>query len=124
MRRDMDLVRSVLIRTEAADVPLDLDAFYEDGRPPAETVYNLMLMEARGLIEADFERDMNGTVYRGRVIALTWDGQDYLDAMRDERVWAKAKRAIASSVGQTTFDVIKRVCVEVSTRMAISAISC
>lgn len=123
MRRDMDLVRSILIRTEAADAPLGLDAFYEDGRPPAETVYHLMLLEAHGLIDADFARDMNGTVHEGRVNALTWDGQDYLDAMRDDRVWAKAKRAIASSVGQTTLDVIKRACVEVSTRMAISAIS-
>lgn len=123
MRRDMDLVRSILIRTEAADAPLGIDAFYEDCRPPAETVYHLMLLEAHGLIDADFSRDMNGTVYGGCVNALTWDGQDYLDAMRDERVWAKAKRAMASSVGQTTLDVIKRVCVEVATRMAINAIA-
>ena len=123
MKRDMELVRSILIKVEAADAPLQLDAFYEDDRPPAETAYHLMLLEAHGLIDADIRHDMNGTVYSCTVNALTWDGQDYLDAMRDDRVWTKAKKAISSSVGQTTLDVIKKVCVEVATRMAINAIT-
>ena len=30
-------------------------------------------------------------------INLTWDGQDFLNAARDDRLWAKAKEAVINS---------------------------
>ena len=107
MKRDMDLVRSILMRVESADSALEIESFFEDSRPANVTLYHLMLMQQRGLVDARFERDMNGTVYGGSVFGLTWDGQDFLDSMRDDRVWAKAKKAISSSVGSTTFEVTR-----------------
>jgi len=37
---------------------------------------------------------------------LTWEGHDYLDAVRDPQVWHKTKEA-TNKVGSWTFDIVK-----------------
>lgn len=123
MRRDMDLVRSILAQTELADGPLELGMIAHDGHSDAELAYHVELMKARGLLDATLTRAWGGEVVRGTVDALTWDGLDYLDAMRSDQVWARAKDAIARTVGSTTFDVIKAVCCKVAVGMVTSALA-
>lgn len=119
----MDLVRSILLQVEPADGALDAGQLDFGGHTQAEVYYHIELMQQRGLIDAAIRRDWNGTVISAAVSGLTWDGQDYLDSMRDDRVWARAKRAIGESVGSTTFEVVKRVCCEAAVRMALGALS-
>lgn len=123
MKRDMDLVRSILIQAELADGPLDAGMIERGEHSERELHYHIELMAERGLIDANVQRAWGGEVLAATVNALTWDGQDYLDAMRDERLWARAKKAIAKSVGTTTFEVIKAVCVKAATDMAIAQLS-
>lgn len=122
MKRDLDLVRSILLKVESAENEIELMELQDEVHTTSVVVYHLGLLEACRLIDAKFFRDMNGKVIDATVFGLTWDGQDYLDAMRDDRVWAKTKSAIRNSVGSTTFEVVKRVCVEVATKLALSAI--
>ena len=122
MKRDMDLVRSILLQVEAATEETGAGELDFCGHTADEVHYHIELMQQRGLVDARIVRDMRGSVVRADVIGLTWDGQDFLDAMRDDRVWSRAKKAIAESVGSTTFDVIKQVCVAVASKLAIAAI--
>lgn len=122
MRRDMDLVRSILLQVEAATGPVESGELDYGGHSQQEVYYHIDLMANRGLIDADLRRDWSGRVISATVSALTWDGQDYLDAMRDDRVWSRAKAAIAKGVGSTTFGVIKAVCVEVATKLALAQV--
>lgn len=121
MKRDMDLVRSVLMQVESAESALDAGQLDYMGHPQEEVYYHIELMQRRGLIDASVRRDWGGTVIDVTINGLTWDGQDFLDAMRDDRVWARAKRAVRESVGSTTFEVVKRICVEVAASMALRA---
>lgn len=121
MRRDMDLVRSILIQVEAADGPLDMGDMDPCGHTEEEVAYHIELMAQRGLVSATVRRAYGGAVMLCRVDALTWDGRDMLDAVRSERVWARARRAIADSVGTATFDVVKGVCSAIAQRMALDA---
>lgn len=123
MRRDMDLVRSILMQAELADGPLDAGMIERGEHSEQELYYHIELMAEHGLVEASVQRAWNNEVIAAAVDALTWDGQDYLDAMRDDRLWAKSKRAIERSVGTTTFEVIKAVCVKAATDMAIAQLS-
>lgn len=118
----MDLVRSILMQVEAAQRPIDSGELDCLGKSPDEVLYHIEIMCQRGLIDAKLNRAWGGDVTDCTVSGLTWDGRDYLDAMRDARVWSRAKRAIADSVGSTTFDVVKRVCVAVATKMALEAV--
>ena len=53
----------------------------------------------------------------GTIEGLTWDGTDYLDAIRDGSVWAKTKKVVADAVGSTTMEVIKQTAVLVAVEM-------
>ena len=110
MKRDLDLVRKMLIFIEESD-----------GRIPAEDVmdlasnrergaFHLRLIVARGLVSANLRSVTGPQLLSGFVEGLTWDGFDYLDAIRSEPVWSRAKEAIRESVGDTSLSVVKQVC--------------
>lgn len=122
MKRDMDLVRSILLEVEAAQRPLRIAELQTDGHSLPEVVYHVEIMRERGLIDASIVRGKGNVLLRAEVSGLTWDGQDYLDAARDERVWDKARDAIARTIGSCTFETIKAVCVKAATDMAISGL--
>ena len=61
-------------------------------------------------------RTGSGRVGGGFVRALTWDGCDYLDAIRDDGVWAKTKKLVREAVGSTTMAVIKDAACMVATQ--------
>lgn len=109
MKRDLDLVRSILLYVENADDEVDTDDMAAE-RWPIETVaYHVGLMEHHGLLDVlqDF-RDMNGTTIELVVAGITWDGQDYLDSIREPNVWDRVKKTLASTVGSTTLDAVRQ----------------
>jgi hypothetical protein len=77
MKRDMDLVRSILLAIEKADTPLnelDIPGYDDDD----VIVYHVGIMTQAGLIqeaEIDFRDSHTGVV-------LTWAGHEFLDAAR------------------------------------------
>lgn len=129
----MDLVRNILVRAELSDEPLGLDDFMpaarvavpDKGAEALESMvwYHLGLLDAKGMIDCRLLQSDDGSIRRADVYGLTWDGQDFLDALRDDSVWEKTKRAVRESVGSTTFDVVKCVAVEASKRMALGALA-
>lgn len=124
MRRDLDLVRDILVLVERADRPVDAIALDVPGHTTSEVAYHVRLLAGAGLVDvlAD-KRDANGSSVLLVVGGLTWDGCDYLDALRDPGIWAKAKRAISAATTSATFGTVKAVCVEVATRAALAEVA-
>lgn len=116
MKRDLDLVRSILVYVEKAERDVDAESLVTD-RWPLETVsYHVRLMAHHGLLDLSQDvLDMNGETVALSVSGLTWDGQDYLEAVRDNRVWNRTKKAVSEAVGSTTFEVVKQAAVMVAT---------
>ena len=109
MKRDLDLVRSILIYVESADDEVDAEDMATE-RWPIETVAcHVRLMAHHGLLDVsqDF-RDMNGDTIELTVAGITWDGQDYLDSIREPKVWERIKKTLAGTVGSTTLDVVRQ----------------
>lgn len=101
MKRDMDLIREILLRIEADDglngalralCGSDLDF---EGRDEAEFSYNVGMLIEAGILTGNTERSAMGVVVVG---GLTWTGHEFLDTIRDSDVWRKTK-ATASRVG-------------------------
>ena len=74
MKRDLDLVRSILMYVENADSEVDADDMAME-RWPIETVaYHVRLMAHHGLLDVSQDvRDMNGGI---TIAGITWDGQE------------------------------------------------
>jgi DNA-binding transcriptional ArsR family regulator len=97
MKRDMDLIREILRTVEACEDSYGINSPAIEGYSEAQVAYHLKLLIDGGLIEAkdvdgEFQQDDE---YIG--INLTWDGQDFLNAARDNSLWKKAKEAVINS---------------------------
>lgn len=110
MKRDMDLVRLILLEVEKAEGYTDIERMSCERYPLAVIGYHVELLAAHGLIDAKVEHAWGGEATGGTIKALTWSGCDYLDTVRSERVWFKAKKAVSESVGDTSLSVIKDTC--------------
>ncbi len=114
MKRDMDLMRRILLRIEErSDVPpktLCLDDFLDFHENVHVISLHIDLLCDAGLIEV-----MNTSIEDGvkdfDITRLTLAGYEYLDAIRDYRVWLLVKKKI-EFVGGATLDIIKQLAVK------------
>lgn len=103
MRRDSDLIRSILLTVEK-------DEHCELLRLPVIEGYNeeAVHFHTRLLVEKGFLRSYlaHRTVRQPWVcIRMTWEGYDFLDAVRDPVIWRSVKRA-AGKVGSWSIETL------------------
>src|SRR4051812_15459275 len=102
MKRDMELVRLLLLEQEAGEAPPELSSYSDDDK-----IYNLQLMQDAKLVVAHFISDAEGEAKGAIVQRLSWAGHDFLDATRDSKIWQKAKEHVLKPGASWTFDILK-----------------
>ncbi|TPF78359.1 hypothetical protein BW12_07035 [Bifidobacterium sp. UTCIF-3] len=112
MRRDLDLVRSILKTCADASGPVDAHAFTDDAHPFELVAYHVRIMQEAGLVEASLLREAGGSVVHATVGPLTWAGNDFLDAVRSESIWSKTKKTIMTTIGSASFEIVKAVAIK------------
>jgi Hypothetical protein (DUF2513) len=120
MKRDMDLVRKILMVCsdhEHGHAPPNLQI---DGYTDEEIGYHAHIMEQAGLVRAFDVTDSGSLSPEAQIVSLTWEGHDFLEASRDEGLWAKAKQA-AGSTGGMALGVLKSVLIDLATHAAKKA---
>ena len=90
MKRDMDLIREVLLEVEKVEGWDDWKQIEFKDRDPEEISYHVMLLAEAGLIEA--KKICDGGAWLP--MRLTWEGHEFLDAARNDTVWKKTKDII------------------------------
>jgi hypothetical protein len=107
MQRDWDLIREILAVLEARDTThggLGPDAFPDH---PKEVVsYHFHLLHQAGLIDATIKKTANTGIF-GIARSLTWEGQEFLDKIRNDTLWNKIKSTVKDKGLDLTFDTIK-----------------
>lgn len=121
MKRDMDLVRKILIRTEESNYPLSSNDYLDDCDDLRIISYHLKIMIQAGLLDGHIESDMSGNS-TGFVYGLTWSGQDYLSAVKSDRIWQKTKDHIASKASSATFGIIQEVATKLLTNVIMQGL--
>lgn len=109
MRRDLGLIRELLLKLEPISGAHAWQHIYSNDpriqveeRTPDEIEYHLQLLVEQGFVERPRSGAMEGIVFK----RLTWAGHDYLDAVRDPKIWGKTKEA-TEKVGSWTFEIVK-----------------
>ena len=98
MKRNWDTIRTILMAIEA--LPTEDSEFYSNDlveSDPEATAYHLLLLFEAKLIIDDC----------GDEARLTWDGHEFLDAIKTESVWQKVKASARSKGIELSFTVIK-----------------
>jgi hypothetical protein len=108
MKRDMDLVREILLAVEAGSF-LDLDqllSVLKTGQRNFDdpVCYHIkMLVEEAGLLSARDAKSLDGPYWLR--LELTWTGHEFLNNIRDSAIWAETK-AGAQKLGGFSFELV------------------
>ena len=103
MKRDMDIIRRILIAVEDADEPVEIIPDCTD----AVFGYHAALLIDAGLATGDVVDGPNLQPMAGSIFRLTWAGHDFLDAARSDTVWRTAKEKILKPGVSWTFEILK-----------------
>jgi hypothetical protein len=95
MQRNMDLVRTILIRMESNPSGRAPRDFGIKGFSPEEVGYHAHIMMQEGLIEGYDVTSSESTGPEAIPTSLTWKGHEFLDLARDQERWNQAKAVIA-----------------------------
>jgi hypothetical protein len=108
MKRDMDLIRELLLKLEALPLrrgeSVHITPGWEGIAVPGYDIDQIdyHLTQEAGLIDEGGMRAAEGIGFR----SLTWEGHDFLDSVRDPKIWAKTKSG-ALAAGGFTVDLLK-----------------
>lgn len=109
MKRDMDLVRKILLEIEDRHVATALYDFQIEGYDMQTIANHCKIMHEAGLISDCSIKYAGGDIFAFGVGSLTWNGHDYLDKIRDDYVWRKTKDIITEKGLPLVFDTIKTI---------------
>jgi len=116
MKRDMDLIRKILIQLESYSTNDDIRPIELEGYSHEQIAYHVYLLKDANLILATILFDGGSVAPKDySIFGLTWAGHDFLDACRDEGRWNKAKQMAAKLGSGVTFDVMKTLLVQIMT---------
>lgn len=108
MRRDMDLVREILLAVEKNEKdPLGWIDLELPDRSRKEVAYHVMLLHQAGLITAKDLCTMGADGFDWRPKSLTWQGHEFLEAARNDTIWRKAVAKMVEVTGGVSLDVLK-----------------
>lgn len=107
MKRDMDLIRSILLDIEEspAGEDWDIETIAKD-KEAATVAKHLELMIEAGFVKGKVDSDIGCTEYWVSGIELTWEGYEFLDASRNSEVWKKVKSTVIDSGMSFSKDVL------------------
>lgn len=111
MKRDMDLIRKLLVVIEencvpGVPTPISVEGYSED-----QIDYHIDLLKETGMIDGSFFVQAQSREFFWNC-SLTWAGHDFLDAVRNDSVWSKVKGKLVQVGGDAPIDVIKAVAVK------------
>ena len=103
-KRDLDRMREILLHLEQQEsddgqVWTRGDAFFV-----ASDQYQITLLKQAGFLKGDYQT--MGSVVTDQLM-ITFDGHDYLDAIRDDGIWQKTKTAVLETGGNATVEILK-----------------
>lgn len=119
MKRDMELVRRILISLADSEYPLDGKLFVDDATSFEKVAYHFEIMQEAGLVKANVQREWGKTAVHAVVGPMTWEGNDFLDAVRNEKVWKRVMTKVAQISGSATFEIVKKLASESLSQMLL-----
>ena len=114
MKRNMDLVRQILLEIEdvenGKEIKLDIPDYGKE-----EIGLHVELMIEYELIKGIAKTSHDGPAHRipaYRIERMTWKGHDFLEAARKDTLWNRAKEKCLEATGGLAFDALKACLIE------------
>jgi Hypothetical protein (DUF2513) len=105
MRRNLDIIRLLLLKFERSDQVVGLDYFSEE-----QQLYHSVLLIEAGYVHGVIIPDQYGNPISARVSRLTWTGHEFLELTRDDTIWNQAKIVVAESAKGAATEIVTSAC--------------
>lgn len=105
MKRDMDIVRQIIMAT--ARQPFGQQLFAVDGVSEEDFVAHTAWLIEAGLVVGEAEIGAGSFASLARIARLTWDGCEFADSVMSDTLWSKAKSTIIKPGLSFTFDILR-----------------
>lgn len=89
MKRDLNLVRAILLDIEASPPGELIREFNYEGRSKAEILEHVQLLLDANFIEGQMLLGNMGQPEGCFVMRMTWDGQEFLAKAKNDTIWKK-----------------------------------
>ena len=94
MKRNMDLIREILIRMEDHEHGYAPNYLSIPGFTEEEIGYHCFLLNDAGLINAADDTDTGSSSPSAIPFNLTWAGHEFIANAKNENIWGQAKESI------------------------------
>jgi len=94
MKRDMDIIRAILLKINDHE-EISLSEVKLDQFSLEQVAYHVNLLAEAGYIAGIPYFGSGQSITQWIDVRLTWDGHEFIDAARNETVWAKFKQTVA-----------------------------
>lgn len=115
MKRDMDLIREILVRVEA-----DADRFnpvyaHDIVEPPHlakrwsvdQASEHMRLLGEAGFIVVEDNQTIDGEVDDAWATRITWAGHEFIANIQNDKVWAKVKSSLVKLGAGASADLVR-----------------
>jgi len=117
MKRDMELVRRILLALEEQESITGTNPTI-DGYSDEQIAYHAYLIEQAGLANGSVVAQMESVCPEAIVTSLTWNGHEFLDLARNETSWRKAVTGLQKKTGSIAFGALKACLTEIAKEAA------
>ncbi|MGV8040493.1 MAG: DUF2513 domain-containing protein [Thermoanaerobaculaceae bacterium] len=108
MRRNLDLLRTIMLRTEETAPGTNLLELGIEEADFAELAHHAELLVEAGLLRAQISYMERSPVPVYVVVErLTWAGHEFLDLARDDERWERVLARVAAGTGATSFEIVR-----------------
>ncbi|MGY3717174.1 DUF2513 domain-containing protein [Sutcliffiella cohnii] len=112
MKRDMDLVRKILVHLESKEDVFKSSPVIIEGYDVKTVSYHLKLMFQAGLIEAhSLYSDDRGS---WSAKSLTWNGHEFLNAVKQDSLWNDLKTRAKGDLSDIPFQVLMGISIDMA----------
>ena len=123
MKRNWDTIRTLLTKVEECTLPTDMVRLANfPSEQAAEISYHMALLIEVGLVKGHMSQTIGPEVKDFAAQRLTWQGHEFIDAIRSDTVWNKTKTTFLDKGIEMTFDLVKTIATEAATAILKGAL--
>ncbi len=112
MKRDMELIRKILLVIEEQYIDVALYNIEVDGYDLKTVAYHCKILYDVGFIDDYGGSYGDNELQNFGVGSLTWEGHEFLDAARDDKRWKNAMSTVKEKGGAITIDILKQLLIQ------------
>ena len=109
MKRDMDLCRKILFAIEEQYIDTAIFDMKIENYSIEQIAYHCQILYDAGFISNYKAQYASNKIWSYAVGALTWEGHEFLDKIREDTIWNKTKDIIVKKGLPMALDIIKEI---------------